>query len=153
MSDGIRNRLAFRRLLAFLIDYLIVLAYIAVLLGITLVVFSFFEASPSALDPLRGQVVGFVTLTLPVFLYFYSSENGPHRATIGKRKMGLKVVRRKPGNVLLRNILKFLPWELAHTGVHWVVYTASLNGETPPWVFVVLIAPQLMGIVYLATIF
>jgi hypothetical protein len=51
-------------------------------------------------------------------------------------------------NILVRNILKYLPWEIAHTGVHWIIFYASNNSATPLWVWVVLILPQIISFSY-----
>jgi uncharacterized RDD family membrane protein YckC len=69
---------------------------------------------------LSGQAAGFLTLTLPVSLYFILSESSPRQATWGKRKRGLKVVdpqgeRLTVSRSIARTVLKFVPWELAHT--------------------------------------
>lgn len=136
--------LILRRIAAFLVDYLVIIGYALAVLGITLTV------GPPALGPVSGQFVGFATLTLPVFLYFFLTERGPRRATLGKRVMHLRVeaaAEGTRGNILLRNVLKLLPWEVAHAGVHWVRH---FGDEAPPtWVWVLLVAPQLIMLTYL----
>jgi uncharacterized RDD family membrane protein YckC len=107
------------------------------------------------LDPLQGQMVGFISLTIPVFLYFYLSERGKIKATIGKRLMNIQVNSlqgRHKRNILVRNMLKFLPWEIAHVGVHWIVFYSSNHIETPMWVWIILILPQLIVLTYMVSI-
>jgi len=137
--------LIFKRILAFAIDYLILVMYGSLLFGITLLL------SIKPLDPMTGQLIGFFTMTLPVFLYFYISENSKFRATLGKRLLKIQVVPKSTeikSSVLKRNILKFLPWEIAHTGVHWAMYYAERTDVFPFWVWMLLIAPQLIVICY-----
>lgn len=55
-------------------------------------------------------------------------------------------------SVLLRNVLKFMPWELAHTGVHWIIYFDTVGIETPIWTWVILIIPQIIVFIYIVTI-
>ena len=148
------GKIFIRRSLAFLIDYLLIAGYALLLLGAALLLTQVSGGEISLVDPVTGQVIGFLTLTLPVFLYFYLLENGKCRATLGKRRMGLQVMATReeggaPGRrILLRNLLKFLPWEMAHTGVHWIIYY-NLTGQYPPfWVFALLILPQLAVLAY-----
>jgi len=42
------------------------------------------------------------------------------------------------------NILKFLPWEIAHIGVHWIVYYSNTGTDIPIWVYALLILPQIV---------
>ena len=147
------GKLIFRRILAFLIDYLVITGYSVLLLGTALLVVRLTGGEMTAPDPVNGQLIGFFTLTLPVFLYFYLMESGKRRATLGKLKIGLVVrIPQETGvrgrRIFIRNLLKFLPWEVAHTGVHWIVYY-SLREQFPPvWVYVLLTLPQLIILFY-----
>ena len=113
-----------RRLAAFAIDYLIIAAYIVVL---TLVSFAV-RSQVTAIDvsastaPWLFDLLAFTTLVLPVTLYFALYEASRHRATVGKRRMGLVVVTEggeslDRGRSLLRSALKFAPWQIAHTSL------------------------------------
>ncbi len=109
------------RLLAFALDYLPIAAS---LVGLTLVSIRLSRLFPAAAGrlfagPLAGQTAGFLTVTLPVSLYFALGESSPARATWGKRRLGLIVVsaggeRLSRPRSLARTSLKFAPWELAH---------------------------------------
>ena len=139
---------------AFIIDYVIILIYIGMLLGMSLLVSRIFKLKLDNLSPVAGELIAFVTLTLPVILYFTLSENGKYAGTIGKRKLGLHVVS-KPltkasfGQLLIRNCIKFLPWELAHFFIFQLFYFNSNNKATPDWVLTGLITSQLLAIIYL----
>ena len=110
------------RLTAFLIDILVVCAAVVVLLQVVL-------------DPLR-EVLGpgwarvgwfyvsytFLTVSLPIWLYFAGYEAGDQHATLGKRWLGIAVAGadgRAPsfGRALSRTIAKLLPIELAHIAI------------------------------------
>lgn len=143
------KNLAIKRILAFAIDYLIIALYAALLFGIS-----------SALDlehklPINGQLLGLLTLTIPVFLYFFLMEKGKARATVGKKLMKVQV-RVESGNItqsiLMRNLLKFLPWEIAHTGVHQIVSSNALGQDVSLSVWIALILPQIIIIGYLFSI-
>lgn len=119
------------RLLAFLLDYVPVLAYLLVLVTAGVVLR---RAQPAALraifgGPWAGEASGFVLVTLPVSFYFALQEASPHQATLGKRRLHLYVVDAEGNRLtlprsLLRTVLKFVPWELAHLCVWQVSYAA-----------------------------
>ncbi|MEQ1746216.1 MAG: hypothetical protein ABMA02_12375 [Saprospiraceae bacterium] len=50
--------------------------------------------------------------------------------------------------VFIRNVLKFLPWEIAHFGVHQLLHFEGYESQTPFWVWTVLILPQVMVFTY-----
>jgi len=122
------------RVFAFAIDYLPILAYLALVVAAGAVVGRTFPealARPFA-HPASAQATGFALVTLPVVLYFALSEASVHRATWGKRRRGLQVVGVDGGRLglarsSLRTCLKFVPWELAHTAV----WGMSLSGGDP----------------------
>jgi uncharacterized RDD family membrane protein YckC len=133
-----------KRLAAFGLDYLVVLAYLIVLgcvswalaSGATGRVWQDFLSSPS-----RLHIVAFCTTVLPVGAYFTLLESSPRGATLGKRRMHLRVVRLGGGRLslgraLLRSAVKLLPWQLAHMSlVH--IPGWPINPQSPPaWVVV-----------------
>lgn len=103
------------------------------------------------MHPVKGQLIGFTTLTLPVVLYCILMECSSRHATIGKRIMKIAVsANAGTGNIVLRNVIKFLPWEFAHAGVLWINYVGKI--ETPMWIWALLIIPQILVVIYLGTI-
>lgn len=137
--------------MAYSFDYIIIVAYALLLFAITKIL----NLKELALTPISGQLLGFISLTLPVFLYFFLSEKGKRRATFGKRIMNISICSQsediKP-RILLRNILKFLPWEIAHTGVHWIVFYSKNENDAPIWVWAILIFPQIIMVIYILSI-
>jgi uncharacterized RDD family membrane protein YckC len=118
MHENVK-RVHFRtRIIAFLWDYVIILGYILLLIGVS------FLARPLVIplfttNPLLAEFTGFLFLTLPVYLYFALCEGSKSHATWGKRKMGIVVagIYGQPVGLvssLFRSALKFFPWELAH---------------------------------------
>ena len=68
----------------------------------------------------KAQGIGLLTMTMPVTLYFAFCESSATRASLGKRMLGLAVSRETGErlsfrSVLLRNAVKFVPWEFGHT--------------------------------------
>ena len=128
--------IALRRLLAFAVDWLLVLVWAGVLFGTVMAVWSGRPPRPGG--PWSAQAVGLLTMTLPVTLYFAVCESSPMRASFGKRALKLVVSRESGGRLsfgtaFLRNALKFAPWELGHT----VAQQAAFSGEAAPpaWVW------------------
>ncbi len=142
------------RILASIIDYAILAIYATGLFFVANLFFSVFNWS-TLLNPIIGQLIGFLTLTFPVITYSYLTEKSNWRGTIGKKLQKLIVLtdqNKSAKNILIRNVLKFLPWELAHTGVHWTLYYNSTGIETPLWTWVILILPQVFVLGYFVSI-
>lgn len=118
------------RFKAFMIDYIFILVYLALLFVINVFLFpsiqEFFNGSL-----IVAQVTGFLMVTFPVSLVFDSPIGGQ---SIGKRKTGIQVVNKNGEAISLlrttfRTVLKFLPWELSHYLVYRLVYIG--DGEIP----------------------
>jgi uncharacterized RDD family membrane protein YckC len=120
MQDQPLKYASFRpRAFAFCFDYLIIAVYLLCLVGVALAV-----RPPLAgfRNPWHGELVGCFCVTLPVTLYFMVSEGYGSHATWGKRRLNLSVtdacgVGISMPRSALRNILKFVPWELAHEAI------------------------------------
>ena len=148
------NKILYNRILAAIIDYGIIAGY-ALLLFFTTTIFLSTTSIDTRTNPLIGQFINLITLTLPVVAYAYFTEKSAWKGTVGKRYRKLKVVTAQNTSnksILVRNLLKYLPWELAHTGVHWSVYFSSNNVETPIWAWIFLVVPQFIAIVYCISI-
>jgi uncharacterized RDD family membrane protein YckC len=83
-------------------------------------------------------VTGFLVLTLPVALYFALSEASDHQGTVGKRRLGLRVVGIDGHRISLprsvaRSGAKFAPWELAHA----CIWQSLFAGPNPPAIITV----------------
>lgn len=111
-----------RRFGAFLLDYLIISAYLILLViaGVGLgsgplkTIFQVMFADPNV-----SEVSAFLLLVLPVLLYFALCEYSSWQATWGKRMMGLRVtnasgIRLNLPRSVARSLLKLAPWELTH---------------------------------------
>ena len=119
------------RLKAFLLDYMLIVAY-----GLTLMVFSMFLI-PSIQQlftgsPASAQLAGFLMITLPVSLYFILADSRLGSGSFGKRIAGIRVrdMNDRPLSVLhsaVRTALKFMPWELSH----FLVYRLMWLGDDP----------------------
>jgi uncharacterized RDD family membrane protein YckC len=123
VASGMAVASPWRRIAAWMLDYLVILAYLIVLTAASLVT----QMSPvasvfsSALTkPITAELAGFLTLTGPVILYFAITEASAWQATLGKRALRIVVVSpggtRLPfGRAIVRELVRFLPWEMAHS--------------------------------------
>ena len=106
-----------KRMIEFLFDYLFILAYLVLLfLSSMLIYIIFFNGVPEFTE-IQSQWLVFLTSILPItllFTYLDYVKNG----SLGKGKAGLELVYQKKivQASLIRNVIKFLPWQLGHMG-------------------------------------
>lgn len=82
---SIRLKVAVRRIAAFFLDYVIIVAYAGVLFGIALLLAdSEVTIEASFVGKLKGHATAFSTLTFPVWVYFTLFESSRTQATLGK---------------------------------------------------------------------
>ena len=110
------NPISFKkRMMEFLFDYLFILAYLVFLfLGSMLIYIIFFNGVPEFTE-IQSQWLVFFTSVLPItllFTYLDYAKNG----SLGKIKAGLQLVYQKKTvqASLIRNVIKFLPWQIGH---------------------------------------
>jgi uncharacterized RDD family membrane protein YckC len=110
--------MTFRRVAAFLIDWLCIIAYAVVLVpfGVAL------TRAGIDLSPWVLNAGAFLILIVPATVWLAGWERGGRGATPGKRLLKLRVIGRRPdaslgwSRSLARSALKLaLPWELGHT--------------------------------------
>ena len=107
-----------RRLMAFAIDWLVLVVWGGALFGVVMLATK--GSPPRPASPWHGQMVGLLTMTIPFLLYFALSERSPAQASLGKRILGLSVSTHTGERLSLtaaiaRNAIKFIPWECGHT--------------------------------------
>ena len=119
------NSISFKkRMIELLFDYLFILAYLALLfLGSMLFYIIYFNGIPEFTE-IQSQCLVFFTSVLPVTLFFTFldyTKNG----SFGKAKAGLQLVYKKKTvqASLLRNTIKFLPWQIGHMSTIHSVYS------------------------------
>lgn len=148
-----------RRLLALLVDYALIVAYLAVIsiAGLIVARLTGGFANWLALGTLGAELLGFVVLVLPVAVYLYLCEASARQATVGKRLLALRVVvaatGERPGHVriLVRTVIKLIPWEFAHFFVWQAVASAPL-AVFPTWITVGIAAANLLPLAYLVCV-
>lgn len=145
-----------RRLKAFAFDYILIGGYILLLAVTTLAGIKIGGTFGLSLrwpeNPLLADLMAFVTLVLPVILYFTLQESSPKQATWGKRKVGLRVVTAGGGRLSLRqafgrSLVKMLPWQIGHTCLFQVITVTP----TPSWVIGGYVLLYTLAGIYLAS--
>ncbi|CAD2073727.1 RDD family protein [Phocicoccus pinnipedialis] len=140
-----------KRIYAFLLDYLVIAVYGIFVVGTISFVFRPYIEPLFSSSPVTAELTGFFMITLPVSLYFIFCECSEWQGTLGKRKMGIRVVddfgyRISIGRSALRTAVKFLPWEIAHFGVWRLMLPSSLSEIT---VYIILNVVNLAILTYL----
>ena len=112
------NSISFKkRMIELLFDYLFILAYLALLFLCSMLFYIIFFNGIPEFTEIQSQCLVFFTSVLPVTLLFTFldyTKNG----SFGKTKAGLQLVYKKKTvqASLLRNTIKFLPWQIGHMG-------------------------------------
>lgn len=78
-------------------------------------------------SPIIMDGVAFLTVVMPVILYFSLQESSDRQATWGKSRVRIKVVNKDGAKLtfwqaFLRACVKFVPWQIAHTSIIWISY-------------------------------
>ena len=112
------NSISFKkRMIELLFDYLFILAYLALLfLGSMLFYTIFFNGIPEFTE-IQSQCLVFFTSVLPIILLFtfldytkkWEFREGESRTSIGLQEKTVQAS-------LLRNTIKFFPWQIGHMG-------------------------------------
>lgn len=119
------NPISFRnRMRELFFDWLVILLYLALLCGVAVAVYHLFFQGIPKMNELQSQLIALLTSVIPImviFAYFDYSKDG----SIGKRKAGLKLVYKEKSfqASLIRNFIKFLPWQLGHMSTIRGIYT------------------------------
>jgi uncharacterized RDD family membrane protein YckC len=149
-----------RRIAALLIDYALILGWIAVVAGVSalLAAAAGGYANWLAWGTTVAELLGFVVLVLPVGVYLFLCERSSRQATVGKRALRMRVVavdgsRPSARRILVRTVVKLLPWEIAHFFVwHAVAVVSTGATEFPGWLLAGLIVADVLPVVYVLVV-
>lgn len=136
-----------RRLKEILIDYIVILIYLGFLCTISLASFFLFAKGIPEFSHGQAQLIAAFASVIPIVLIFSVLDFRKPFGTFGKRKAGLTMRYKTPSfwRSLVRNCIKFLPWQLAHIGVIHGFYA-----ENTSWIATVFsFAGMLLAIILL----
>lgn len=111
------------RIKEFLYDYSLILAYLFVLFIVSLSFYLLVFREIPFFDMFQSQLLATFTSVLPVIgIFSWMDSRG---GSWGKKKAGLKVIYQKTPllSALIRNSIKFLPWQLGHMGTIAGIYS------------------------------
>ncbi|RXK18704.1 RDD family protein [Macrococcus sp. DPC7161] len=93
-----------------------------ILFLVSSIVYLFLGGIPNFTE-LQAQLISTFTAVVPIILLFTFFDS--RKGSPGKRKLNLKIIFNHHSylNYLLRNIMKFLPWQIAHIGIIRGMYT------------------------------
>ena len=148
------NSEAWRRIVAWLVDWLCFLVWLAALAAIGI---------PLYLSGVTGEwsaattnVVSALLTAVPLTIFLAVLESGTRQATVGKRVLGLKVVGARDGgrlsfaSALLRNTLKVaVPWTIGHAAAIGLVGSS----EVGPGLMILTAAAYVLPVAYVVTLF
>ena len=128
-----------KRLLALVIDWLLVCGY---LIALALVAFFIYLALWDRVPDftmIQTQIISAATTVIPVIVWFTWKESQVPFASTGKIQMELTVKYRGDAlkSALVRNGVKFLPWQLAHIGV---IHGYYMDFESPASMLIILVS-------------
>ena len=104
------------RIKELVIDWLVICIYLIMLAIISVSFYMIvFKGIPKTTE-LQSQLIATITSVIPIIIIFSS---------IGKQKVGLKLYfkKREFKYSVIRNIIKFLPWQIGHMATIHGIYT------------------------------
>ena len=145
-----------RRIVAWLIDWACILAWVAVTAAIGVPLYLAGIIAPAGLLTLNA--IGALVVVIPVVLGAAWFESRPVAATPGKRALGLFVqtgAGRPPFRVALaRNALKIgMPWLIGHAAVFAIVTSSATTETVPVGVWVLTGAAYVIPLVWVVSLF
>lgn len=111
------------RLKELFIDWLVISAYLLCLFGVSVACYFLVLGGIPAFSELYSQLIAtFSSVLVIITLFAYLDVTG---GSIGKRAAGLQLyfARKSFARSFLRNLVKFLPWQIGHMGVIHGMYS------------------------------
>jgi hypothetical protein len=146
------------RILSWWWDYLVILAWLAsvfVVAGLPQLL-GWWDLSAVWSDQTASDIAITLLTVVPYLTYLVIAESGPTHATLGKRRVGVMVTSvdgNEPGrgSIVVRNLIKVLPWQLGHMGTMRLI--SSIDPPPPAiWfeaasllVLALMVGPVLFG--------
>jgi len=149
-------RLPVNRILAWLIDWALILGWAAIVAAVSVPLY--LAGVTSSWGNLELNLVAALVLVLPTTIVMAVQEAGPRQATIGKRARRLRVVEARTGGTvtflraLTRNAVKVaVPWLIGHAAVYAIVGSSG-DDTVPPWAVVLTVGSYVLPISYVVSL-
>jgi Na+/melibiose symporter-like transporter len=145
-----------RRLVAWLIDWMCILVWVAMTAAIGVPLYLAGIIAPTGYEGMN--LIAALVVVVPVVVGAAWFESRSVAATPGKRVLRLRVrtaVGRPPFRVaLLRNTLKIgMPWLIGHAAVFAIVARSGTTDSVPVWVWLLTGAAYLIPLIWIASLF
>lgn len=105
-----------KRIRELFLDWLAISLYLLVLLGVTTLFYRLTFGGTPPFSEGESQLIALLFSVLPIVLVF--SYLDTRRGTLGRQMVGLTLIFKggRAHGALVRNVIKFLPWQLGHMG-------------------------------------
>ncbi len=135
-----------KRLQALVIDWLTICGYLIALGIVAFLLYLVLWDNMPSLSAVQMQLLVTMITVVPVTIWYTVKESGPPFGSLGKNEMGLRVEYRDDPvrAALIRNVLKFLPWQIAHLGVIDGYYSSFES----PFAMVVILIGLFLALTY-----
>jgi uncharacterized RDD family membrane protein YckC len=148
------NPEAWRRIVAWLVDWLCFLVWLALVAAIGIPLY--LSGVTSQWSAVTTNVVSALVTAVPLTIFLAVLESGTRQASVGKRVLGLKVEAARDGgrlsfaSALLRNTLKVaVPWTIGHAAAITLVGSTTIG----PGLATLTAAAYVLPLVYVVTLF
>lgn len=140
-----------KRLIALFLDWLFISAYLVLLFLVMMAFYILVLGEIPTFTNSQSQWMATLSTIVPIIILFTYFEGGPRRASLGKRKAQLSVAFDNHPYLrsLLRNTLKFLPWQFGHMSTIYGLY----NGFDTPFSFFFLALSMSLMFIYVVMVF
>ena len=111
------------RIKELVIDWIVICVYLIILAIISISFYMIvFKGIPKVTE-IQSQLIATITSVIPIIIIFSILDF--RRGSIGKQKVGLKLYfkEREFKYSIIRNIVKFLPWQIGHMATIHGIYT------------------------------
>lgn len=111
------------RIKELVIDWLVICIYLIMLAIIAIAFYMIVLKGIPKVTELQSQLIATITSVIPIIIIFSILDF--KRGSIGKQKAGLKLYfkKREFKYSVIRNIVKFMPWQIGHMAIIHGIYT------------------------------
>ena len=133
------------RIKELVIDWLVICMYLIMLAIISVSFYMIVLKGIPKVTELQSQLIATITSVIPIIIIFSILDF--KRGSIGKQKVGLKLYfkKREFKYSVIRNIIKFMPWQIGHM--------ATIHGIYTEFDSIITIILQIIALALLVTMF
>ena len=123
MLKEVNNIKIVDRIRELVIDWLVICIYLIMLVIISISFYMIVFKGIPKVSEIQSQLIATITSVIPIIIIFSILDF--KKGSIGKQKSGLKLYfkERKFRYSIIRNIVKFMPWQIGHMATIHGIYT------------------------------